>query len=201
MASVCDTILAADIIPNCASPLVKGFEADGVIIPRSYIENYTISSQNPNEVQEIQLVSGKRGYKCIQQGATPFSGSTQTLTVGTYANTWESSVQLLVPTWGSTTAKDIVDALSNSDNVVILRNKLKNDGASSATGTTEYQIFGLQNGMRASAGERDANSDDTLGGVLLTLTESGAPKSGMFLVSGTAATTKQMYDSLTADPQ
>lgn len=201
MASVCDTILAADIIPNCASPLVKGFEADGVIIPRSYIENYTISSQNPNEVQEIQLATGKRGYKCIQQGATPFSGSTQTLTVGTYANTWESSVQLLVPTWGSTTAKDIVDALSNSDNVVILRNKLKNDGATSTAGTAEYQIFGLQNGMRASAGERDANSDDTLGGVLLTLTETGAPKSGMFLVSGTAATTKEMYDSLTADTQ
>lgn len=200
MASVCDTILAADIIPNCESPLVKGFEADGVIIPRSYIESFTISSTNHNEVSEIQLASGKRGYKCIQQGASPFNGSTQTLNVGTYANTWESSVQLLVPTWGSTTAKDIVDALSNSDNVVILRNKLKNDGASSVAGTAEYQIFGLQNGMRASAGERDANSDDTLGGVLLTLTESGAPKSGMFLVSGTAATTKQMYDSLTADP-
>lgn len=196
MATICDTILSTDILPDCDSPLIKGFESDGLIIPRANIESYTLNPSNPNEVNSIVLKTGTRGYECQQMGATPFNGSTQSLVVGTYANTWESSVQILVPTWGSTTAKDVVDALTNGENVVILRNKLKDDGLSNATGTAEYQIYGLWQGMRATAGERDANSDDTLGGVLLTLTESSSPKSGMFLVSNTAASNADLYNSL-----
>lgn len=199
MASICDSLLAADIQPACENPLVRGFEVDGVIIPRADIDftASTINSSNPNIISSLVIKSGKRGFHCEQMGATPFSGSTQSLSVGTYQNTWDSSVQLLVPTYGPVTARDIVDALTNGDNVVILRNKVKSDGLDTADRSAEYQVFGWWQGMRASAGERDPYSDDTLGGVLMTLTETGSPKSAMFLYGSSKAATDTMYNSLT----
>lgn len=201
MATQCDKFLANDILPSCDYPLVKGFEADGVIIPREYIDfaSSSISATNANIIEGIILKTGKRGYQCQQMGSAPFSGSTQTLTVGTYSNTWESSIQVLVPTWGALTANQIVDALTNSDNVVILRNKTKTDGLGNTEGNAEYQVYGWWQGCRASAGERDANSDDTLGGVLMTLTESGSPRSGMFYFTTNATATAAAYQALYAE--
>lgn len=199
MANICDSILSADILAGCTKPLVKGFEADGVIIPRAYIDfaASVVSTETPNIISSIVLNTGERGYVCQQLGSAPFTGTTQSLVVGTYINTWDSSVQLLVPSFGPRTAAEIIDALTNGEVVVILRNKTKDDAADSLAGSAEYQVFGWWNGCHASAGERDPYSDDTFGGVLLTLTETGSPKSAMFLWAGTAAATKTAYDALT----
>ena len=77
---------------------------------------------------------------------------------------------------GTTTAEQVF-ALMNGDFVVILQN---NNGT--------YQVFGLENGLRASAMVRELYNDDTLSGWLVTMTEESAVKGSLFVDSTLYAT-------------
>ena len=77
--------------------------------------------------------------------------------------------------------------------MVILRNKFKG-----STGDAEYQVYGYTQGLVASEGTNDKYSDDTDGGWLITLQETGARQSAMFLFDTDAATTAAAYEALKA---
>ena len=87
----------------------------------------------------------------------------------------------------------IIDTLANGKFVVILRNVTKG-----AEGKGEYQIYGYSQGLTCSAGENDKYSEDTEGGWLMTLQETSAPKSAMWLFKTDSETTAAMYGALRA---
>lgn len=63
-------------------------------------------------------------------------------------------------------------------------------------GEAEYQIYGYDQGLVASAGENDKWSEDTDGGWLMTMQEQRAPRSAMFLWNTDSETTAAQYESL-----
>ncbi len=192
MAKLCESIIASAIDWACDALVTKGLESDGIIINRDDIDfsQTVFNSTNPNIIESLVLKTGKKGYLVNQLGNTPFTGTQSTLEVGTYRNTWTHQVSIVVLNNGPDVSKNVIDGLANGTFVVILRNKHK------GTGDAEYQVYGYTQGLLASEGTNDKYSDDTDGGWIITLQETGARMSAMFFWDTDAATTAAAYAAL-----
>ena len=195
MAKLCESLIAKAIDFACDDIIVRGLESDGPIINRSDIDfaATVFDAQNPNIIKTLVLKTGKKGYEVNQLGNTPFTGVQSTLEVGTYRNTWTHAIPIVVLSNTPDVAHNIIDGLSNGTFVVILRNKFKG-----STGDAEYQVYGYTQGLVASEGTNDKYSEDTDGGWIITLQETGARMSAMFLFNTDAETTAAAYESLKA---
>ena len=195
MAKLCESLIAKAIDFACDDLIVRGLESDGLIINRSDIDfaATVFDAQNPNIIKTLVLKTGKKGYEVNQLGNTPFTGVQSTLEVGTYRNTWTHAIPIVVLSNTPDVAHNIIDGLSNGTFVVILRNKFKG-----STGDAEYQVYGYTQGLVASEGTNDKYSEDTDGGWIITLQETGARMSAMFLFNTDATTTAAAYESLKA---
>ena len=195
MAKLCESLIAKAIDFACDDIIVRGLESDGMIINRSDIDfaATVFDAQNPNIIKTLVLKTGKKGYEVNQLGNTPFTGVQSTLEVGTYRNTWTHAIPIVVLSNTPDVAHNIIDGLSNGTFVVILRNKFKG-----STGDAEYQVYGYTQGLVASEGTNDKYSEDTDGGWIITLQETGARMSAMFLFNTDAETTAAAYESLKA---
>ena len=195
MAKLCESLIAKAIDFACDDIIVRGLESDGLIINRSDIDfaATVFDSKNPNTINSLVLKTGKKGYEVNQLGNTPFTGVQSTLEVGTYRNTWTHAIPIVVLSNTPDVAHNIIDGLSNGTFVVILRNKFKG-----STGDAEYQVYGYTQGLVASEGTNDKYSEDTDGGWIITLQETGARMSATFLFDTDATTTAAAYESLKA---
>lgn len=191
--NICETLIAKDIAIACEDIVSKGLEADGIIINRADIDftKTVFDDENKSIIKQLVLKSGKKGYKVVQNGNTPFTGTTSSLTVGTYGNKWTHEVKIVVLANTPDVTEGVIDKLANGKFVLILRNVTKG-----TDGKGEYQVYGYAQGMTCSAGENDKYSEDTEGGWLMTLQETSAPKSAMFLYNTDSSTTAAQYESL-----
>lgn len=191
MATLCETLISKDITFACDELATKGLESDGIIINREDIDFSltTFNSTNPVLIESLVLKSGKKGYQIQQLGNTPFTGTQSELVAGTYRNTWTHTLPIAVLANDGDVTHSIIDGLANGKYVVILRNLNKPDKG-------EYQVYGYAQGLVATAGLQEKYSETTEGGWLITLTETGAPKSAMFLWDTDKSTTDALYASL-----
>lgn len=193
MANLCESLISQDISFACEDLVSRGLESDGVIINRADIDftQTVFDETNKNIIKTLVLKTGKKGYAVMQHGNTPFTGTNSQLVVGTYRNSWTHQVAIVVLANTPDVTANIIDGLANGKFVVILRNVTKGED-----GKGEYQIFGYAQGLTCSAGENDKYSEDTEGGWLMTLEETSAPKSAMFLYDTNSETTAAKYESL-----
>lgn len=193
MINLCETLIAKDIAFDCDEMSVKGLEADGVIINRNDVDFSKTEFDNDakNIIRQMVLKSGKKGYEVVQMGNTPFTGTTSTLAVGTYRNTWTHEIPIAVLANDPEVCEKIIDGLANGTFILVLRNKAKG-----SQGKGEYQIFGFYQGLVASAGTNEKYSDETEGGWLMTLQETNAPKSALFLFDTDSEATQARYNAL-----
>lgn len=191
--NICETLIAKDIAIACEDIVSKGLEADGIIINRADIDftKTVFDDENKSIIKQLVLKSGKKGFKVVQNGNTPFTGTTSSLTVGTYGNKWTHEVKIVVLANTPDVTEGVIDKLANGKFVLILRNVTKG-----TDGKGEYQVYGYAQGMTCSAGENDKYSEDTEGGWLMTLQETSAPKSAMFFYNTDSSTTAAQYESL-----
>lgn len=192
MATLCETLISTDIAFACDDLVKRGLEPDGLIINRADIDfsSTAFDAQNPNIIKTLILRSGKKAYEIQQLGNTPFTGTQTELVAGTYRNTWTHTIPIAVLANNPDVAKNVIDGLANGKFVVILKNH--NDPESG----NHYQVYGYEQGLVASAGISEKYSEETDGGWLITLTETGAPKSAMFFYKEDDATTDSAYEAL-----
>ena len=193
MANLCESLISKAIDFDCDELIARGLESDGIIINRSDIDfaSTVFDNTNPNIIKTLVLKSGKQGYAVQQLGNTPFTGTQSTLEVGTYRNTWTHQIPIVVLSNTPEVANKIIDGLANGTFVVILRNKFKGE-----SGEAEYQVYGYTQGLVASEGTNEKYSEDTDGGWLITLQETGARLSAMFFFNTDATTTAAAYEAL-----
>lgn len=191
---LCDSYISRDIAVNCDSMLTRGMEEDGIIINRGHIDfAKTVFGDKKNIIKTLVLKSGKKGYEVRSAGATPYTGTTTSMVKGTYKNTWNNTVPIVILDNSPEVCEEIVEGLANGTFVVILRNKTKGEN-----GNSEFQIYGYHQGLMAETIENDKYSEETDGGWLATLQETGSPKAAMFLFNTDAETTAAAYESLKA---
>lgn len=198
--AVCDYLVQKDIEVNCTDPLVQGVEAEGVIINRQDIDfsAVTYDTAKANIIKTIALKTGKKGYRVVQGGNSPFTGTKTELATGTYRNTFTNTVSLVVLDNDPDVCKDIIDGLANGSFVVILENKYKGLNKTNA-GEAAFQVYGWAQGLMATEITNEKYSEDTDGGWLVNLQETKAPRSGMFMFTTDYEATKTAVDTLTKD--
>lgn len=191
--ATCDFLLASAIAADCSNPQVGGLESDAVIINRADVDfdSCVRDSANPSIVSTLALKSGKTGFAVTQMGNTPFTGSNHAFVAGTYRNKFNKVSAFLVPDHSPACSKNIIDQLANGDFVVVVKNKYAGSDSKA-----KYEILGYEAGLKATEMTRDPYSEDSDGGWLVTLTETGAPTSGVFLYDTDASTTAAAYNSL-----
>lgn len=194
--TTCESLIAQDIIIPCEDQVTKGLESDGIIINREDIDftKTKFDESAPNIIKQLVLKKGKKAYAVRQEGNNPYTGTKTELNVGTYRNSWNNTLPIVVLANTPGVCANIIDGLANGKFVAILRNTTKG-----TDGKGEYQVFGYSQGLKASAGENDKYSDDTEGGWLMTLQETNAPKAAMFFFVTDSKTTAATYESLKTD--
>lgn len=191
---LCDSYISRDITINCDSNQTRGLEEDGIIINRSHVDFaktvFGEKGEKGNIIKTLVLKTGYRGYEVRSAGATPYTGTGTEMVVGTYKNTWNNTLPIVILSNDPDVVEDVVEGLANGTFVIILRNKTKGKG--------EYQVYGYHQGLRAQTINNDKYSEETDGGWLATLQETGSPKAAMFLWNTDGETTAAAYESLKA---
>jgi hypothetical protein len=199
---VCDEMLKKDIAPSCDDPVVPGYEQEGVIMNRDEVDFAltTFNATQKNVIETLAMKSGKKGYKVVVPGKTPYTGSKTSLATGTYRNTFTNALKIVVLDHGPEVCSDIIDGLANGSYVVILENKYKALQKESNPGNAAFQVYGYYQGLTATTLENDKYSEDTEGGWLVNLEETKCPKSALFYFKTDYDTTKQALETLVTTP-
>lgn len=183
--------------------MTDGFENVGYVIPRSSIDfasiKYGFASTEgdqlyPNTVvTQLAAKAGKKGYY-IKQLKDAFSGSNVSLSAGDFKNTFTNTVAFKIFGTGPAYAK-VANGFANGEFVVILQQKEKGEKGESA-----YRIFGLDNGLKATAIDNDAYDEALGNGWSLTLEETGATSSAyyLFVSAGSAEPTLEATEQAIA---
>lgn len=192
----CDNLIKMNIERNCDDPLAMGYEKKGILINRDDIDFGAVvfDDENNNIIKELPLKAGKFGYWVYQHGTKPFNGTNKSVEVGELGNSVTSNVHIILPDHSPALIDGVIDPLLNGEFVFISFNKHK--GLVNAKGASAFEVFGFFQGLSISEGSRDAYAEDTGGGWAITLTESKAPKAGLFLFDTDYATTESMVNSL-----
>ncbi len=197
---ICDNLIKKDIIPSCDGPIVPGIEQEGVIANRADVDfaATTFNSTRKNVIETLAMKSGKKAYKIVVYGGTPFTGTNIALATGTYRNTFTNTVNMVVLANSPDVCGDIIDGLANGEFVVVLENKSKDLQKEDNPGDSAFQVYGYYQGLKAAEISNDKYSEDTDGGWLVSLTETKVPKSALFLYKTSYETTKAAVDALTS---
>lgn len=196
--AVCDYMIKQGISPSCDDPIVQGVEQRGIIINRDDIDfsATTFNSTRKNVIETIALKSEKKAYEVVVLGSTPFTGTNTALAAGTYRNTFTNTVSLVILDNGPDVCENVIDGLANGEFVVILENKFKGLQKEENPGDPAFQVYGWYQGLRASEMTNEKYSEDTDGGWAVSLQETRAPKSGVFLFKTDYETTAAAVESL-----
>lgn len=199
---VCDDILKKDISPSCDDPVIQGMEQEGVIMNRADVDFAAtlFNSTRKNVIETLAMKTGKKAYKVVVPGKTPFTGTTTALTTGTYRNSFTNTLALVILANDPDVCADIIDGLANGSYIVILENKYKGLQKEENPGDAAFQVFGYYQGLTATTIENNKYSEDTEGGWTVTLEEQKAPKSALFLYKTSYEATKTAINTLTAEP-
>lgn len=186
MGKLCDSVIDRCIERDC-NPVFKGVESIAYVFNKKEIASFTgPTSADPNVVTAItmgtdELNNNYVGYRIEQYGRTPFTGTTVEMVEGTFANKFTNTFQFMIPD-NSPEAAALVDGIANGSLVAVIKNSY-----TGGDDRGQFQILGMQKGLKVSAVACDKYSDDSEGGWIVTLTEEGASKSAIFLEHKTGA--------------
>lgn len=189
----CDFKLAADLSASCENPSVAGLKNNGYIINFDDIDfdALVFDETNPNIVKTLALITGKKAYRMYVPGKTPFTGTNKAMVAGTYRNKFTKTVNLVILDNGPDVSHNIIDQLANGQFVIILENKFAGKDHKNT-----FEIYGLEQGLSATALADDKYSEETDGGWSATLEETNAPRSGIFLFGESITATRAALASL-----
>ena len=197
--SICDYVISKDIDFNCSDPVVGGAEAVGVIINRADIDfaQSTINQTQPNILEGIAFKKNTlRGFKIKQAVVNPFNGTNTALASGNVRNSWTKVLSFVVLDDGPEVSSKIIDPMANGEFVVIIEKKYK--GLANANpGSSAFEVYGWHQGLKSSEISNDLYSEDTEGGWAVTLQETKAPMSKMYLYKTSYSATEALVESLT----
>lgn len=198
MATVCEYLINQCIATDCENPLYAGVGNEALIGNFDDIAGVTRSTTNKSIVNGITMktdvVGGQDVARCMytvqQLGNQPFADSNTTMVEGTYGNRVQHEIHLAIVDNGPEITENVVDKLLNGKFFCILTNDYRH-----TNGDNKYQIYGLNKGLKCTAMERQFYGDNE-SAYVVTLTETGAGKSGQFLFSTDEETTDGLYEAL-----
>lgn len=189
--TLCPKLVADNIAASCDKPIFPGLENIAYIINKEDIASITYDTTNPHIVKAIALAAGAKAYKIYNPVKTPLSGTQAAFAEGDVTNKIDNTLQCIVLDDGPAVAKDVIDGLMNGEFVVVFAHKWENTAMNN-----KFQIFGLHTGLKMTAGTAAYTAGDGDGGMVVTLTETGAPTYGMYFFDTDIATSRSALEAL-----
>lgn len=198
MANLCEKIIEACISADCANPIYSGVDSIGLIANYSDIASVSYDQTNPSIVSGITMKTDTVGsdttsrcwYTVQQLGNRPFEGSQTEFVEGTYANRVTNTITFAVLDNGPEITENVIDRLLNGKFVVILKNDYVHSDAKN-----KYSVYGLSKGLKCTGLTRELYGDNESAWIV-TLTEEGSPKSGLFFFTTDEQTTDAAFESM-----
>lgn len=187
----CEGIITQGLQKDCVNH-PNGFERIGCIMNRGDIDwsLTALTSGTTNVLGGFALLSGKVGYQVLQYGTKPFNGTKKSgVSKEAAPGKMTKTVQFFVPDRDPLVDEGFIDALLNGEFVMILETKDKNEAGSN---NAAFEVFGYHNGLHFTAIEQD-NYGDYGSGWLVTMEETEAPASSMYLFKTSYAATKTLF--------
>lgn len=187
------TGLISQSLSNTCKNRPFGFEQKGIIINRPDIDfgSVVFNTGSTNSIKTMPLLTGKSGFQVVNFGTKPFNGTKKSgVTKETSPGKVTKVVQFFVPDHDPAVDEGFIDAILNGEFVMILEHKDKNETANDAA----FEIYGYQNGLHFTAMEQDEYSDYG-SGWLITMEETEAPSSGMYLFDTSYSATKTKFNA------
>lgn len=157
----CAVEVAANIVADCASPLVAGFTGRGVYIPRSYAPTISRNASNPRKIEDVAIGPSQQTVALENLIQNPYTGTN--VAANAENGTYTKSIALRVPAHGADASRDIVEPLMKSPlgGIVILERQ-------DTSGVGSFPIFGIEKGAKAT--EETQNDYENNGDWAATLT-------------------------------
>lgn len=187
------TGLISQSLSNTCKNHPYGFEQKGIIINRPDIDfgSVVFNTGSTNSIKTMPLLTGKSGFPVVNFGTKPFNGTKKSgVTKETSPGKVTKVVQFFVPDHDPAVDEGFIDAILNGEFVMILEHKDKNETSNDAA----FEIYGYQNGLHFTAAEQDEYSDYG-SGWLITMEETEAPSSGMYLFDTSYSATKTKFNA------
>lgn len=184
----CLGVIASNIDEDCDNPRVIGYEDTAIIVNRSDIDwtGVTYAVGNKRIVENFALLTGKTPFVIYNPRlADPSFNGTQTA-LNADTRYYTKTLQFYYKGIGGDAALKVVEPLAKGEYVVILQRK-------DHSGHGAFQIFGLQNGIYATAQVQD----ETTGYWLMTMAID-EPFAETEWFKSDYATTKAAFDALVA---
>lgn len=191
------------ILKNCAN-LVPGIKDKAYFINYDCVDKDLSSFDASNALLCTQLVLKTVSPPCYAYCVEGYNFSNEhktSLVKKTYQKTWEHGFVFRIFD-NTPEVKLWIENAKDSRFMIIIENNYNKDLAPLAAGRTVFEILGYDFGLELNAAERDANSDELLGGWLLTagchekLKESLPPLA--YFVGGTLTATRAALASMVA---
>lgn len=193
MANLCEKSINACIAVDCNNPLFAGVDSEGLIFNKSQIADMPMEGNIVTAIimgSDSSTDSSYCGYTCQQYGNNPFEGSQVEMTVGTYFNKFNNTIQLAILNNGPEVCENVIDNFANGRFVVMLKNEYTNESKDN-----KHQLYGTAKGLKASSITRELYGDNE-SAYIVTLVEEGNPKSGVFFYAGSDASTEAAIAAL-----
>ena len=165
--SVCDQYFNQSVFFDCDLPKLSGkLDGEAYLIDRSAITGFTIED---GICTALTIASGSKVRVVQMKGKKPFTGSSNTMVESDYGNRWDNVFQFIIaqPVVNKE-LPPIQEELKDCDLVLIIKNK------DIYTRISSYEIWGLSQGMQATAIVRTFYDENVGGAWTVTLTENGA---------------------------
>jgi hypothetical protein len=191
------------ILSNCAN-LVPGIKDVAYFINFEDVDKDLCTFDPNNKILCTQLILKSTSPDPYAYCVTGYNFSNEhktSMIKKTYQKVWDHSFVFRI--FDNTPEDKLwIENAKDSRFMIIIENNYNKDLAPMAAGRTVFEILGWDFGLELNAAERDANSDELLGGWLLTagchdkLKESLMPLT--YFVGGSIATTRAALASLLA---
>jgi hypothetical protein len=200
----CGTIVDC-ILKNCAN-LVPGLQDTAYFINFDDVDKDLSTFDPTNSLLCTQLVLktiSPPAYAYCVYGYNMSHEHKASMVKKTYQKVWDHGFVFRIFDNTPETKQWVVNAANSNRFIVIIENKYNKPASGIIpAGRTIFEILGWDQGLELNAAERDANSDELLGGWLLTagcadkIKESLPPLS--YFVGGTIASTRAALATLIA---
>lgn len=192
----CDKLIAADITHDCDNPLVRGLEDNAIIINRADVDfdSCTFDTTNKNQLKTLVLKTGKKGFT-VKQLNDSFSGTGSTMVKGTYKNRFDNLFNFLISDNDPEVKESIIN-IAGGTFLVVIENKHKNLSKATTPGDSTFEVIGFDAGLMAETIESLKYDEETQGGYLISLKETGSGRPPLAFFNTNIATTRAAFNAL-----
>lgn len=175
----CESLIQIALLDDCAKRNKKGVAKRAWLLPWQYVNwEDCVFVHGVCTVLALYASAPEKCFFPVEiPGATPFTGIKKELEIGTYANTFKSTVPVVILRHDDNVAMGFVSPVATGSKYVLL---VENNANTGEDKKSKFEFYGLQNGLEVVSAEHDPYSDDTLGGWSLSFEATGETSAAIF---------------------